>query len=133
VYLEHLLRASIIRDHKDIGLLANANLVSDRVCALPLHERVQGQIIEATVGQPVSVIWARSATTHPREIQKPTFCVLDFRNQAGLGQSADGLVYATGTPQSRYLRDQRCWDDFVVLAAHFDGGQDSPVFVGQVS
>ncbi len=56
--LEHELFPGLVGDDEDVGLLADADLVADRVDGRLFLVRVQGQVVEAAVGEPVAVIFA---------------------------------------------------------------------------
>jgi len=54
--LKYPLRSRVVRDNKNVGLFSDTDLVSDRICALALHERVQRKVIETPVSQTIPVV-----------------------------------------------------------------------------
>ena len=56
VDLEDVLRTVGVRDDKDVGFFADADLVADGVELLALQVGVEGEVVEAAVGQAVAVV-----------------------------------------------------------------------------
>ena len=55
--LEHELFTGLVGDDEDVGFLADADLVADRVDGRVLLMGVQRQVVEAAVGEAVAVIF----------------------------------------------------------------------------
>lgn len=58
VNLQNPLRAAVVRNSVDVGLLPHADLVADGVDVLLLDEAVEREVVEAAVGESVAVICA---------------------------------------------------------------------------
>lgn len=105
VDLEDALDAGLVGDEEDVALLADADAAADAVDGALGGVGVQGEVVEAAVGQAVAVVAG----------------LLEARDEADLGEGADGVPHAVraaaelGDALYQWRRD-----DFVVLAAYLD-------------
>lgn len=114
VDLEDALDAGVVGDEEDVALLADADAVADAVDGALAGVGVQGEVVEAAVGQAVAVVAG----------------LLETRDEADLGEGADGVPHAVRAAAE--LGDalyQGRRDDFVVLAADLDLGALLVIFV----
>jgi hypothetical protein len=49
-----------------------------------------------------------------------TLCVLHLRNQINLRKVGDCAVNSAAAPETRKLRDQRRWNDFMITTSGFN-------------
>lgn len=102
VDLEDELRARGVGDDHDVGFFADADAAADAVDVLLGGVRVEGEVVEAAVGEAVAVV----------------LCILGAPDQAVLGEGRDGAVDAAGAAfEARELLDEGGWDELVVLGA----------------
>lgn len=102
VDLEDQLGARGVGDDHDVGFFADADAAADAVDVLLGGVRVEGEVVEAAVGEAVAVV----------------LCVFGAPDQAVLGEGRDGAVDAAGTAfEAGELLDQGGWDELVVLGA----------------
>lgn len=79
---------------------------------------MEGEIVEAAISETVAVILG----------------FLYTRNETVLSKVGDATVHAAGSaPETRNALDEGGGNDLVVLAAHLNGCEDSPVFAGEMA
>lgn len=99
-------------------------MVAETVDGVALAVGVEGQVVETTVGQTVAVICINPRCQYGRPksvlVFEPTLRILHLGNQAHFGQVRDAFVHAAASAEAGYLLNERCWDEFMVLAALFN-------------
>lgn len=115
--LQHQLPIGRRSSDVDITLLTHADLVTETVDDVAFAMRIQRQVVQPAVREPVAIV----------------FCILDLGYQAYFRKVGYAFVYAGARSQAGDLLNQRCWDQFMVLASLLDGLKNAPVIRSKIA
>lgn len=88
----------------DVGFLAGTDAGAGAVEGVALQVGVEGEVVEAAVGEAVAVV----------------FGILGAGDEVRFGKGGYGIVHSTTATEVGELDDQGGGDDFMVFAANFD-------------
>lgn len=113
----------------DVAFFADADAVTGGIEGGVFEVRVEGEVVEAAVGEAVAIVWGFKGSASRvgsctgrmwgERVGGVTFGIFRPGDEVYFCEGGYAFVDTASTSQMRKLYDERCGDDFVVLATYF--------------